>query len=63
MELIQETNNNTNVEIVEVTPGSAYYTKFQLVVENVTTNVMDFRDDFKKVVYFYFFFVFFLIFT
>ena len=49
MELIQETNNNTNVEIVEVTPGSAYYTKFQLVVENVITNVMDFRDDAKKV--------------
>ena len=56
MELIQETNNNTNVEIFEVTPGSAYYTKFQLVFENVISMSWIFVMMPKKCFYFFHFF-------
>ena len=50
MPLLEEVTGNQNIQIEEVTQGVANYSKFQLIIENSITNVIDFNDDITKVV-------------
>ena len=49
MPLLEEATGNPQIEILEIAQGSASFSKFQLLIENSSVEVIDFNDNVKKV--------------